>query len=90
MLTEADVRLIEKRRGVIRYPLLVNPWKLDELIQSGVLGRTSAESLATMAPLLVILVQLLVIVVIGGGLAMLYRERRLLDLIDALRREGNR
>lgn len=66
----------------LRYPLLNDPWALDRALQARELNRASLESLCTMAPLMVLLVQALVIVFIVMGLAMLRRERRLLDLLE--------
>ena len=67
----------------IRYPLLINPWKLNSLVSERALNREELSSLATMAPILVILVQMLVIAFIAGAIAMGYREKKLIDLIEA-------
>lgn len=67
---------------IIRYPLLTNPWQLNGMIAERALGREELASLATMAPILLILVQMLVLAFIAGGLAMLHREKKLIALIE--------
>ncbi len=67
----------------IRYPLLVNPWELNKLIGDRALDREELASLATMSPILFLLVQMLVLAFIAGALGMFHREKRLIAMIEA-------
>jgi hypothetical protein len=66
-----------------RFPLLNNPWDLHSRLSRGEVGGTMLETLAAMAPVLTLLLQLVVIAFIWMGVRMLQRERRLIQLLDA-------
>lgn len=73
----------------IRFPLLLNPYRVGELIQSRALGREDLESLALMAPIFSVIVHALVIAYIVGALVMLNRQRRLVEMVDDLAGEDD-
>lgn len=66
----------------IRFPLLCNPWSLHGHLSRGDLSRSTVDTLAAMAPVLVLLLQIVVIAFIWMGLRMLQRERRLIQLLE--------
>ena len=66
----------------IRFPLLCNPWALHSRLSRGAVGKSLLETLAAMAPVLTLLLQLVVIAFIWMGVRMLQRERRLIELLD--------
>ena len=66
-----------------RFPLLNNPWALHEsLSRKGALSRQALESLAAMAPIVTLLLQVLVLAFLWMGLRLLRRERRLITLLE--------
>jgi len=71
----------------LRFPLLSNPWALQGHLARRDLSRAGVETLAAMAPVLVLLLQILVIAFIWMGFQMLRRERRLIELLDEERGE---
>ncbi|MGC9457244.1 MAG: hypothetical protein ACP5DC_06940 [Halothiobacillaceae bacterium] len=63
-------------------PLLVNPAQVLEMIEAGTLDPSTQALLATMAPLLLLTVGVLLVLLILFVTAGMINERRLLDLID--------
>lgn len=68
--------------SLLRYPLITNPWRVLEAVRDRELDRTALESLCALTPIVVLLLQGVVIVFVVTGLAMLHRERRLLDHLE--------
>ena len=66
----------------LNYPLIANPWRVLAAVRDRELDRTSLESLCALTPIAVLLLQFVVIVFVVMGLAMLHRERRLLDRLE--------
>ena len=66
----------------VRFPLLCNPWALHGHLSRGDLSRSTVDTLAAMAPVLVLLLQIVVIAFIWMGIRMLRRERRLIHLLE--------
>ncbi len=64
----------------VTQPMLNNPFLA--LGQARTMPRVELETLVTMAPILTIIIQMLVITFVGMGLRMLWRERRLIELLE--------